>query len=267
MTPTATEPLRLDVTGTAPTRFTRILGVELRKSIDTRSGRGLLVAIAILTALVMVIQLGVVLAEDVRVSYSDFLLSTTFSIGILLPVVGILLMTSEWSQRTAMVTFSLEPRRARVIVAKLVAGLMLAVAATLVALVLATICNALYGAWSDFGGDWDLTLALAGNYTLLQVVGMASGFALAALLLNSPAAIVIYFAYSFILPPLFEVGAQLIDWFGDLRPWIDFSAAQQPLINATMEGRDWAHLAVSGSIWLLLPLGLGLWRVLHTEVK
>ena len=40
--------------------------------------------------------------------------------GILLPVLGILLVTSEWSQRTAMVTFTLEPSRSRVIAAKFV---------------------------------------------------------------------------------------------------------------------------------------------------
>ena len=43
-----------------------------------------------------------------------------------MPVVGILLVTSEWSQRTAMITFTLVPHRSRVLVAKLLAGLLLA---------------------------------------------------------------------------------------------------------------------------------------------
>jgi hypothetical protein len=30
---------------------------------------------------------------------------------------------------------------------------------------------------------------------------------------------------------------------------------------------DWAHIAVSGTIWVLLPLALGLLRLLHREVK
>ncbi len=37
---------------------------------------------------------------------------------VLLPVLGIMLVTSEWGQRTAMVTFALEPRRRRVVWAK-----------------------------------------------------------------------------------------------------------------------------------------------------
>jgi ABC-2 type transport system permease protein len=41
----------------------------------------------------------------------------------LLPVVLMLAMTAEWSQRTAMSTFTQEPRRGRVLAAKIAAGL------------------------------------------------------------------------------------------------------------------------------------------------
>ena len=34
-----------------------------------------------------------------------------------------------------------------------------------------------------------------------------------------------------------------------------------------MTDEDWAHFAVSGLIWLVLPLTIGLWRVLRAEVK
>ena len=145
----------LDLSSTSPTPFSRLVRVELRKTWDTRAGFWLLVSTAVLTALVMVIQLAVVAVQDLSVSYNDFLTSTNFSIALLLPVLGILLLTSEWSQRTAMVTFSLEPRRPLVIVAKLVVGLGLAVTAVLIALVLAAICNALYGPLSGNTVTWD----------------------------------------------------------------------------------------------------------------
>lgn len=257
----------LDLSSTAPTPFGRLVRVELRKTWDTRAGFWLLLSTAALTALVMVIQLSVVVVQDIEVTYNDFLTSTNFSIAVLLPVLGILLLTSEWSQRTAMVTFSLEPRRPHVILAKLVVGIGLAMAAVVVALVLATICNALYGPLSGATVTWDLGLAQTAAFVLLQVIGMLTGFAFAALLLNSPAAIVIYMVYSFVLPGLFELGASLIGWFGDLRPWIDFNSAQGPLVDATMTGKDWAYFAVSGLIWLAVPLGIGAWRVLRAEVK
>ena len=148
-------------------------------------------------------------------------------------MIGILLLTSEWSQRTAMVTFSLEPHRSRVIGAKARGRLLLAVAAVV--------------GRPGAGGDlqppaqrgvgrrrrWDLASEQTWYFVLLQVIGMMTGFAFAALLLNSPAAIVLFFVYSFVLPGLFEIGAALIGWFDDLRPWIDFALAQAPLFDGS----------------------------------
>ena len=258
----------IDISSTTPTPFLRLVRVEMRKAWDTRAGLWLLLSTALLCAAVMVIQLAVgITQEDVFLTYNSFLTSTNFSIAVLLPVIGIMLLTSEWSQRTAMVSFSLEPRRPRVIVAKLVVGLVLAVAAVVIALVLATACNAVYGVLSDDPTVWNASVAHTSAFLLLQVIGMLTGFAFAALLLNTPAAIVIYMVYSFVLPGLFELGAQLMDWFDSIRPWIDFNYAQGPLVDATMTGEDWAYFAVSGVIWLVLPLAIGCWRVLRAEVK
>ena len=46
--------------------------------------------------------------------------STAEIMSLILPVLGILLVTSEWSQRTGLTTFALVPQRERVIVAKLI---------------------------------------------------------------------------------------------------------------------------------------------------
>jgi hypothetical protein len=122
---------------------------------------------------------------------------------------------------------------------------------------------------SDIPADWDFTVKQTSFFLLLQVIGMLTGFAFAALLLNSPAAIVIYFAYSFILPTIFGIGAELIGWFSDIQPWIDFGYAQTPLFDGdgSVTGEQWAQLGVSGFIWLVVPLAIGIWRVLRAEVK
>jgi ABC-2 type transport system permease protein len=120
---------------------------------------------------------------------------------------------------------------------------------------------------SDYPVEWDLSVLQTLAFVLLQVIGMLTGFAFAALLLNSPAAIVLYMVYSFVLPGLFGLGAALIGWFEDIQPWIDFNDAQSPLVDASMTGDDWAHFAVSGVIWLVIPLTIGLSRVLRAEVK
>ncbi|MFC7493090.1 MULTISPECIES: ABC transporter permease [unclassified Nocardioides] len=268
MSTTTTAPPTMDVTGTPRTPFGRLVRTEFRKTWDTRAGFWLLLATAALTALVMIIQLAVVVVQDLTVNYNDFLTSTNFSIALLLPVIGILLLTSEWSQRTAMVTFSLEPHRTRIVLAKVVVGLLLGLAAVAIALVLAAVCNLLLNAMSDLGGAWDLGAEQTVYFVILQEIGMLTGFAFAALLLNSPAAIVLYMVYSFVLPGIFEIGASLIGWFEDLRPWIDFGLAQAPLFDGSMmSGKDWAYFAVSGFIWLVVPLAIGFRRVLRAEVK
>jgi len=256
----------LDVTDTAKIPFQRLVRVELRKMMDTRAGMWLIISMAVVTALVMVIQLIVVLTQDLSVNYGDFIAGTTYSIGILLPILGILSLTSEWGQRTAMVSFTLEPRRAHVIAAKLACVVILAVASVLLALVFGAVANVLFGA---FGGTvaWGFGINQFLGFLALQILGVLTGFALAALFLNSPAAIVGFFVYTWILPPLLGIGAALIDWFAKVQPWIDFSAAQLPLTDASMGGQEWAHLVVSGGIWLVLPLVLGLMRVLRAEVK
>ena len=257
----------LDVSHTPAIPFGRLVQVELRKLADTRAGRWLLISIAALTLVVLIIQMAVVLGRDLDVKYTDFLLGVNTPMGIILPVLGILSVTSEWSQRTAMVTFTLEPSRTRIIAAKLVCVLLLAVAAWVVGLGLGAVVNVLYGAFSGHTVVWGSVGKIAVDYLLLWVLGMITGFVFGALFLNSAAGIVVYFVYSFVLPTIFAIGAQLMHWFDSLRPWIDFNFAQAPLGDGTMAGKDWAQLVTSGLIWLVLPLLIGLWRIVRAEVK
>jgi ABC-2 type transport system permease protein len=257
----------LDVSRTPAVPFGRLVRVELRKMADTRAGRWLLISIGLLTLLVLIIQMAVVLGEDIDVKYIDFLQGMNIPMAILLPVLGVLSVTSEWSQRTAMVTFTLEPSRLRVIAAKFATMLVIAPAALVVGLVLAVAVNLLYGQWSGNATVWGSPGKYAVLYLLLYVIGMASGFALGALFLNSPAGIVFYVVYSFVLSIPFEIAANLMTWFDKLRPWIDFNFAHGPLINGTVSGSEWGHLVTSGLIWLVLPLAIGVWRIRRAEVK
>jgi len=56
-------------------------------------------------------------------TYTSYLAFAAVGLTILLPVVSILTLTSEWSQRTALTTFTQEPRRTRVINAKVTVSL------------------------------------------------------------------------------------------------------------------------------------------------
>src|SRR4029079_10431499 len=159
---TAAAPPTFDVTSTPPVPFGRLVRVELRKLADTRAGRWLLISIVALTLLVLIIQLAVVLGNDLHPKFVDFLQGMNTPMAILLPVLGVLSITSEWSQRTAMVTFTLEPSRMRVVTAKLVSLVIVSVLALVVGLVLGAVANVLYG---SFSGD-DLVWGNVGKLVL-----------------------------------------------------------------------------------------------------
>ncbi len=108
----ATVPSR--IAGERPTSgvpFTRLVHVELRKMLDTRAGRWLLIGIAGVIAVALTITF---FDNGGQHPYGLYLQATTVPMALILPVVGILAVTSEWCQRTGLVTFGLEPRRARV---------------------------------------------------------------------------------------------------------------------------------------------------------
>ena len=120
--PGTTAPRRIPAI--VPPSLPQLVRVELRKSYDTRAGRWLLLAIGLAALGVVAISLFV---EDAPKTFADLFSFTQLPVGILLPVLGILLVTSEWSQRTAMTTFTLVPRRSRVLTAKVLAASVLAV--------------------------------------------------------------------------------------------------------------------------------------------
>lgn len=255
----STEPRPIDLTETPAVSFPRLVGVELRKMADTRSGRWLLGAIVAITALILVIFY--LNADPESRTFFNFVGITATPQGFLLPVLGILLITSEWGQRTALTTFTLVPRRGKVVSAKVTAALLFGLGAILVALAMAALAAVLGGAgdpWAGIGVD-DL-----GKFGLLQVSGILQGLAFGMLLLNSAAAIVTFF----VLPTVFTIVANLWSALADVAPWVDLGTAQSVLFTGEdVTGEQWLQLASTSAIWILLPFAVGLFRVLRAEVK
>ncbi|MBA2417330.1 MAG: ABC transporter permease [Nocardioidaceae bacterium] len=252
--------------GTAPKpSLVRLVTVELRKLVDTRAGFWLLASIAILVVLASASVM--IWAPDSAITYDVFMQAAGYPIGFLLPVLAILSVTSEWSQRTGLVTFTMEPRRIRTLLAKLVATVIAAVAAVVVSLALAAVANVLGAAVNGVDTVWNNGASEIFDWTLLQLLGLLLGFAFATLFRISAVAIVVYYAYNLVISGLLSVLAAFQEWFADIQGWVDFSFAQIPLTTHSMDGEAWAQLATSGTIWLLLPLAVGTWLVLRAEVK
>ncbi|EXG80121.1 ABC transporter permease [Cryptosporangium arvum] len=238
----------------------RLTLVELRKMSDTRAGRWLLASIALVVVGLVTVRVFAGSAETRDAE--EFLAFATGGVSLLLPVLGILSVTSEWGQKTVLTTFALVPRRSRVITAKLLAAVAITVMSVAVTIVVALAGN-LAAELLDRGGDWNLGLDAILYAFLFQLLNMLLGIAFGALLLASGLAIVLYF----IIPTVWSVIGGTVAFLKDAAGWLDLSTTTAPLLTASMGGEDWARLAVSTTLWVLLPLAAGLIRVLRTEIK
>lgn len=269
-------PGTLDLSKSGPTPFSRLVGVEWRKMVDTRSGIWLLSITAGLLVLVAAIITLVVGLNDYQVDAKGLSQGFSIPVSLLLPVFGILIVTSEWSQRTALVSFTLEPHRARVIGAKLVAVAALAVGTILVAILMGAVTNLLCAAVTGNPLEWNLDASQLVWTIVSQLAFFAMGFALACLMLNTPGAISVFYVIALLLPiMLWGTLYAIFDWAKDVLPWIDINTALTPL----MSGMDIAGAEVSVDalnyvqavwtilLWVGLPVTLGLWRIMRAEVK
>lgn len=247
-------------TDAAPPSLLQVVRVELRKSYDTRAGFWLLVVIALAALLVVGLQL--FFADPPQQTFAGYFTTSQIPVGILLPVLGILLVTSEWSQRTAMTTFALVPDRSRVLTAKVLAAAILAVLGVLAATIASTLAALLTPVFTDVAADWGLTGAQVGQVVLLQITTVLVGVAFGMLLLSSPLAIVLYF----VLPVVFTILVNVVRALSWLRDWLDLSSTSMPMYEGALEGKGWAQFGTSVALWLLLPLVVGWWRIERSEI-
>ncbi|RYC07472.1 ABC transporter permease [Nocardioides zhouii] len=249
----------------APIPTSRLVTVELRKMFDTRAGFWLMASVGIISVLATAAV--IIWAPDEAITQNNFSVAIGMPLSVVLPIIAILSVTGEYSQRTGLTTYTLVPWRGRVLSAKLVATLLVGVVAMFVALAVGALGNLLGSALTGLDAVWDVSLAEFGTIVLANVLGMLMGFMLGVLFRSSAAAIVGYFVYSFVLPVALGALAAFQEWFRDLQPWVDVQFAITRLYDVTMTAEYWQQLGVTTLVWLWIPLALGLRAVLRAEVK
>ncbi len=261
----------LDIGDTAPVPFTRLMRVEVRKMLDTRSGFWLLLVTGLLLMLVVGIVLLVIgLNDDVRASANDWSQILTIPLSLLLPVFAILTVTSEWSQRSGLVTFSLEPHRVKVLAAKLIAVVLLVLAIVVLAVVLGAIGNVVGAALGDYDARWNLDARTLLSTLLVQLLFFLMAFALGAAILNTPGSITIFYVAGLLLPLLvYGTLYAFFDWAQDVIPWIDLQFGTAPLVepDRDLEFIDLARAVAVTLIWIVTPMIIGIRRVVRSEPK
>jgi ABC-2 type transport system permease protein len=251
----ATAPALAPLTRPGLGRLTR---VELRKMIDTRAGFWLLFTVGALTVIAVIVLMLVGDAQDHDLR--DMLSVAVAPSSILLPVVGILLVSSEWSQRTALITFTLVPHRPRVLGAKLAAAVVLSVVALVVCLVVAVLGTAISAPGLEH--SWSLPVGFLFQVAIFLTTSLITGVAFGALFLSSAPAIVL----SFVLPLGWSAVGSIPALEGAAR-WLDGSRSLSPMTEHLMSGTEWARAGTTLAVWMALPLAIGLWRILRSEIR
>ena len=245
--------------------LSRVVSVELRKMFDTRAGIWLMASILI-AAMVSTVAT-ILFAPQSALTYYTFAKAIGFPMTVILPIIAILAITGEWSQRTGLTTFTLVPNRTRVILAKVIASVLVGVASMLIALAFGVAGNLVGPAITGTDRVWDVSFVHGLDIILGSLISLLIGTMLGILLRSSPVALVAYFVTSTLLPTVFGLLATNQEGFQNLQRWTDLNYAQAFLFEGTVSGMQWAQLAVATTLWLVLPALLGLRLVLKSEVK
>jgi len=265
MTAFTIEPVRERRAEVRHVPLSRVVNVELRKMFDTRTGFWLMSSIVITGLLTMVATIA--FAPDADLTYYTFAKAIGFPMTVVLPMIAILSITGEWSQRSGLTTFTLVPHRSRIIRAKAISSVAVGVAAMLFAFVIGAIGNLVGTAIAGITPVWDVSFAEGASIVLGSLLCLLTGTMLGMLIRSSAGALVAYFVYALLLPTVAGILASSQEWFRDLQPWVDLNYAQAALFNGSLTGEQWANLAVTAATWLVLPAVVGLRLVMKSEVK
>jgi ABC-2 type transport system permease protein len=235
----------------------RLVEVELRKATDTRAAFWLLASLVPITVALVVMD--PLTDETGGHTLRSSIAAGSYGLRQLLPVIGILAVTSEWSQRTALATFGLVPDRLRVTLAKILAVSLIALAAGVMTIAIGVVG---YGFRNGVPGSGGLSGALVGQALLFHLLNVLCGAAFGLLLLSSVPAVALFI----LLPPITEI----IFGFGlfEEAHWFVLSYALRPLtLGSEVTGQEWAQLLTSSVVWVGLPMLAGLVRLARHEIK
>jgi hypothetical protein len=90
---------------------------------------------------------------------------------------------------------------------------------------------------------------------------MLTGVAFGAVVLASAPAIVALFAL-----PIAWTAVATLSFLAGAAPWLDTRLALGPMPQEVMSATQWAHAGTALTIWMLVPLLLGTWRITQREI-
>ncbi len=151
--------------------------------------------------------------------------------------------------------------------AKTLSSIIVAVASMGFAFAIGAIGNVVGSTIAGTPMVWDLSVGHAVTIVLGNLVSLLTGTVIGMLLRSSAAGLVTYFLLTLLVPNLSALLAASQDWFRHLQPWVDINFAQGFLFEGMHTAAQWAHIATTVALWIMLPGIFGLRRVMRSEVK
>lgn len=236
----------------------RLSMIELRKVLDTRSGRWFLIAIS---ALVVAAVANYLIQTDGPLVLTDVLNNPTDVLRLLLPALGVLSMTGEWTTRTALTTFTLVPRRGRVLVAKLAALLMITIAVVLITAATATLGVGVTAAVTGQRADFTDGVGGVGQMLIVLALWMLMAAGIGALLHSTAAALVCFLVF-----PVAVSTAAVLALGAERAAWVNIVVAINDVSDLHLDHPIGPPLTAV-VLWVFLPLVAGTVRTLRRQVS
>jgi hypothetical protein len=245
--PAPPKPVPLGAAAARPQSRGVLVEVEFRKMLDTRAGLAL--AVATLVASVVVVCSDLARPGRHPVVVRALIQDAAMPPTVFLPVLAVLAVTAEWSQRTAVVTFTLSPWRNRVLAAKAGAALVLGALVTGAVVLLAGAVGAAAAVLTGHV-DYSRTGEAVGAAFAGDGIAMLMGVACGALVGSIPAALAVYY----LLP---AVWSGLLAGRGGWTDWVDITGAIARVSHLRLAGAV-PQTAVAVAVWVVLPAVAGL---------
>jgi ABC-2 type transport system permease protein len=234
----------------------RLTAVELEKMVNTRSG--FWVTLGIAGATVVLAFLNGLAHGGRQATYIHVFHDASQPLSFLLPVLGVLLICSEWTQRTTLTTFTLVPIRRRVLAAKVNASLLVSLAALILSVIASVAVAVAFGHHRHGAGVLPLNVIFQGWIHLAgwMLIGLAFG---TALLASTPAIV------AYLLLPIALAGALNVVRAGGLSDWFNITSFNPMTLHA-LSATEWAHVITTLTLWVGAPLLVGLYRVRGRDI-
>lgn len=231
--------------------------MEARRLVDTPIGFWLLVG-SVGAAIIAVVLASRVLNGSSLSAYQYVMMFAQVA-GFALTVIAVDVATSEWRNQTALVTYTQDPRRGAVLVAKIIVLESLALAFAVLAVGTGLVVGFSIGLpMPDLIGLGTMLAWIAGYLSVSVIFGAAIGAAFQVL----PLAL----GVAFLAPQFIPFLLRLVPGIRPLGDWLEWAL---PLSAAT-ETRTWegdmVKFAVALTVWLAVPLAIGFWRNARKDV-